>query len=234
MPAASSVLVLSAVFVIGWAGCVSAAAGESAGTENSVAVDYVQAWLGAVDSDDGWTLERPGQGDDLVGGLGTLPLGGGAAQRLWGQGIFRLGYEGGGLVSWKNQNTEFFVASGSGGGTLAISTENTFLSVGVFMGGLASLQLTEQLRLQLAAGPSLTWARLTSDGLQADSDAGADHTGQDVSLVPYGRLGVELLLSDRFMIGASVRYADDEFDFGDSGELDVDEVVWLLTLGSRL
>jgi len=38
-----------------------------------------------------------------------------------------------------------------------------------------------------------------------------------------------VLLSDRFMIGASVRYADDEFDFGDSGELDVDEEVWLLT-----
>jgi len=126
MPAASSVLLLSAVFVIGWAGCVSAAAGES------------------------------------------------------------------------------------------------------------SLQLTKQLRVQPAAGPSLTWARLTSDGLQADGDAEADDTGQDVSLVPYGRLGVELLLSDRFIVGASVRYADDEFDFGDSGELDVDEVVWLLTLGSRL
>lgn len=200
-------------------------------------MDYVQAWIGAPDSHDGWTLDRPPPAEDLVGGLGRLPMGGGAAQRLWGKGLVRFGYEGGGLVSWKNHDTDFFAASGSGGGTLAVTTENTFLSIGVFMGGVASLQLTENLRVQFAAGPSLSWARLASDDdLQTDTPAEADgsDTGHDVSLVPYGRLGVEVRLGNGFMVGASMRYADDEFDFGGIGELEVDEVVWMLTLGSRL
>jgi hypothetical protein len=199
-------------------------------------VDYVQAWLGALDTDDGWSLDQPAPDEDLVGGLGTLPFGGGSAQRLWGQGLLRIGYEGGGLVSWKNDDTKFFAASGSDGGTLVVTTENTFLSVGVFMGGVASLQLRESLRVQVAVGPSLTWARLDleDDPPDAEDPADSDGTGHDVSFVAYGRAGVEFEFRNGFMLGASVRYADDEFDFGNNGKMEMDEVLWLLTLGSRL
>lgn len=212
-------------------------AAETMPADVGAPVDYAYAWLGVLDTDDSWTVDRPAPEDDLVGGLGTLPYVGGAGQRLWGQGAWGIGYEGGGLVSWKNHDTRFFAASGNGGGTLAVSAENTFFSLGVFMGGVASLQPTHNLRLQLAAGPSLTWARLESDhDPQPSPTSGMDgaDAGHDVSIVPYARLGVEFVLRSGFAIGASVRYANDEFDFGSNGELEADEVLWLLTLGSRL
>ncbi|MEQ8861504.1 MAG: hypothetical protein RIC56_22900 [Pseudomonadales bacterium] len=217
-----------------WLGCCSAAAEETVRADDGAPVDYVQAWVGALDTDDAWTLDRSVPDDDLVGGLGTLPFGGGAAQRLWGQGFLRMGYEGGGLVSWKNDDTRFFAASDGGGGTIAVTTENRFFSIGVFMGGVASFQLAERLRVQVAAGPSLSWARLAPDDDAPDSTAVGPKASDDVSLVPYGRLGVEVLLGQDLMLGASMRYADDDFDFGRNGKFEMDEVMWLLTLGSRL
>ena len=61
-----------------------------------------------------------------------------------------------------------------------------------------------------------------------------DGSESDVSFVAYGRAGVEFILNDGFAFGASVRYADDEFDFGSGGKLRFDEPMWLLTLGARL
>lgn len=220
-----------------WLWCGGAAADEAAPAGGTAPRDYVHAWLGAIGTDDTWTVARPAPDEDLVGGLGTLPFGGGAAQRLWGEGGFRLGYEGGGLISWKNHDTQFVAASGSGGGVLAVATENTFLSVGVFMGAVASLQLTDHLRVQLAAGPALTWARLDAgDEPSSDPEPAmeVDDVSDDVSFVPYGRVGLEVVLDNGFAIGASMRYANDRFDFGDNGDLEMDEIMWVLTLGSPL
>ena len=55
-----------------------------------------------------------------------------------------------------------------------------------------------------------------------------------MSFVAYGRAGVEFVLNNGFTFGASVRYADDEFDFGSGGKLRFDEPMWLLTLGAHL
>jgi hypothetical protein len=223
-------------------GCSAALCSEPATTPGGEAEGYLQAWLGALETDDGWSLEQPESGPALVGDLGTLPFGGGAAQWLWGGGRLRFGYESGGLTSWKNHDTEFFAASTDEGGTLLLSTDNTFFAIGVFIGGVASLDLTRHLRLQLAAGPSLTWARLDGPNepdeptpqLAAVRVVDVDDASHDVSFIPYGRVGLEVLLDNGFTFGVSARYADDEFDFGGNGELEVDEVVWLLTIGSRL
>ncbi len=201
---------------------------------------YVQAWLGALNTRDGWTLKDPQTQQNASGDLGTLPYGGGAAQSLWGSGPWHIGYEAGGLASWKNDNTEFFGASGGGGSTLAIKTENTFFSLGVFMGAVGRVDLTSHVHVVLAAGPSLTWARLNRHNDEpptARNDTivvAAGDSASDVSFVPYARAGLEVELSSGLTFGASVRYANDRFDFGRGGELDVDEVLWLITIGSRL
>lgn len=228
--------------VLAWLSCSAALGSEPAAVPERMPEGYIQAWLGALDTDESWSLRQPGSEQDIVGGLGTLPFGGGVAQWLWGGGRFRFGYESGGLASWKNDDTEFFAASSSGGGTLLVSADNTFFAVGVFMGGFLSVDLTRNLRLQVAAGPSLTWARL--DGPNHDDEpvpqpqtavvVDVDDAGHDASLTPYARVGLEVLLDNGFTFGVTARYADDEFDFGGNGELDVDEVVWLLTIGSRL
>jgi hypothetical protein len=199
---------------------------------------YLQAWIGALDTDSGsWKVSDPQSGEDVLGDLGTLPYGGGAGQQLWGSGAWQIGYEGGGLVTWKNGRTEFRGNSNA----VLVRIDNTFGAVGVFMGGVASVRPFRPLRLYVAAGPSVTWAWLFDDNDDDEvSSPGStvtinlDDTKSDVSLVAYARAGIEFESSNGFTFGVSARYADDEFDFGDAGKLEFDQVLWLLTLGSRI
>lgn len=197
---------------------------------------YVQAWLGGQSTDDGsWKISDPGGGESVLGDLGTLPFGGGAGQQLWGSGTWQIGYEGGGLVTWKNDRTEF---RGSNG-TLQVTIDNTFFSAGVFMGGVVSVMPIRPLRIYVAAGPSVTWAWLQDDNNQATPPPGSNTDyinvdADDVSVVPYARLGLEIMTDRGFTFGFSVRYADDEFQFDEAGDLEFDQLMWLLTLGSRV
>jgi hypothetical protein len=214
-------------------------AAENPAASGNPPANYAQAWLGALVTDDSLSVAGPESGS-FSSGLGTLPFGGGAAQRLWGDGAFQFGYEGGAIASWKNRDTSVFASSGPEGGTLLLTTNNRFFSVGVFMGAAASVDLTGNLRLMVAAGPSLTWARLDRADdeptpQQADTIVvDGSQSASDLSLVAYGRIGLEVVLPSGFSFGASIRYANDDFDFGRSGQLEIDEVLWMLTLGSRL
>jgi hypothetical protein len=231
--------------LVGLAGllvCALAAAEES-GDQPRYSSDYVQAWLGALDTEGGWEMTEPGTGESLMSDVGTLPFAGGAGQRLWGNGALRYGFEGGGIASFKSDRWRFL----SSNGTLRVSVDSSLLSLGVFMGGLVSLHLGAHVRVYAAAGPSLTWAWLETDDMTDEgSGSGAvvgggsviiidgEDTSSDVSFAPYARLGVEFEFDNGFSVGASARYADDEFDFGDQGEIVADDVLWLLTLGARL
>lgn len=195
---------------------------------------YLQAWVGALDTDSqSWKVSDPQTGEDALGDLGTLPYGGGAGQQLWGSGAWQIGYEGGGLVTWKNGRTEFRGNSNA----VLVRIDNTFGAVGVFMGGVVSIRPLQPVRLYVAAGPSVTWGWLFDDNDDEEVSApngvtiNLDDTKSDVSVVPYARAGIEFELSNGFTFGVSARYADDKFDFGDAGELEFDQVLWVLTLG---
>lgn len=201
---------------------------------------YVQGWLGALDTDsESWSVTDPESGEDLLGDLGTLPFGGGAGQQLWGSGAWQIGYEGGGLVTWKNDRTEFR----GNNNALVMRIDNTFVAAGVFMGGVVSVTPFRPLRLYVAGGPSITWAWLFNDNDDDDDQVtppgsnvtiDLNNSTNDVSVVPYARAGFEFVLDNGFTFGVSARYADDEFDFGNAGNLEFDQVLWLLTLGSRV
>lgn len=202
---------------------------------------YMQVWLGALGTDETWELEDEQTGQSVLGDIGTLPFGGGAGQQMWGEGRWQIGYEGGGLATWKSDRTEF---RGSNG-TLRVRVDNTYFSFGVFMGGVVSVDPMPNLRLYAAAGPSITWAWVDDDDDDDDDPLTPlppgtnividfDDGGNDVSIVPYARAGIEIVLNSGFAFGVSVRYADDEFDFDDSGELELDDPLWLLTLGGRM
>ena len=199
---------------------------------------YLQAWIGALDTDSGsWKVSDPQSGEDVLGDLGTLPYGGGVGQQLWGSGAWQIGYEGGGLVTWKNGRTEFRGNSNA----VLVRIDNTFGAVGVFMGGVVSVRPFQPMRLYIAGGPSVTWAWLFDDNDEDEVSSpgntvtiNLDDTKSDVSVVPYARAGIEFELSNGFTFGVSARYADDEFDFGNAGELEFDQVLWMLTLGGRV
>lgn len=219
----------------------SFAAAESAPPPPQSEWTYLQVWLGALGTDESWEVTDPTTGDSAVGDIGTLPFGGGAGQQMWGSGRWQIGYEGGALVTWKNDSTEFRGSNNS----LRVKIDNTFWSFGVFMGGVVSFDPIRNLRLYVAAGPSVTWAWLDDDEDDDDEPTpppppgnnfviDLDDGSNDVSVVAYARAGAEIILDDGFSFGVSVRYADDEFDFDEAGELELDEPLWLLTLGARL
>jgi hypothetical protein len=199
---------------------------------------YIQVWLGGQRTDDdAWKITDSQSGENVLGDLGTLPFGGGGGQQLWGSGAWQFGYEGGGMVTWKNDNTHFRGANNSA----EVTFDNTFVSFGVFMGALVSVTPIRPLRLYVAAGPSVTWAWVQNNDNndnqtppQGTFVIDTNGTDDDVSVVPYVRAGVEFVMQDGFTFGVCVRYADDKFNFGNAGDLEFNEPLWLLTLGSRL
>lgn len=216
------------------------AAGDSA-VDVNVAVDFLQVWLGAIDADDDFERADPIDGTDLSGDFGTIPYFGGGVQRLWGSGL-QYGYEGGGLVAYKNDSTKFF---GNNGG-VRIEIDNTLFSMEVYMGPVISIEPLRWMRIYAAGGPTVAYAYLSDDG---DDDAvpepvdevGAASTsvdfssgGHSVSLTYYGRAGIEFEMPTGFTFGAHARYAPHEFDFDDGGELKLDSVQYFVSLGARL
>jgi hypothetical protein len=197
----------------------------------------VQVWIGAIDTDsDSWKATDVQSGSDVVGDLGTLPYGGGDGQMLWGSGVWQIGYEGGGLASWKNETTHFRGVS-SGGTAVQVQFRNQFFLFGVFMGGVVAVRPAPWVRLYAAGGPSLTWAWVEDDDNNASqSSTNIDSFGSqnDGSFTGYARAGVDFVMKDGFMFGASVRYANDEFDFDGAGKLKLDSPLYLLTLGARI
>jgi len=215
----------------------AAGAADGAGA-GAAPVQYAQGWLGAVATERAWTLDDPDSGSRLVGELDTLPYGGGASQRLWG-GRARDGFEGGGLITWKNDRIAF--ASDPGG--LRVAIDNELLVLDFFLGGVLSLRPAGGLNLTLAAGPALAWGHVAGDGDDESAASSAngttvfidlDGSGNDLSLVPYARAGLGWEFANGFEVGVSARYAPHEFDFGHRGEVELDEVQWFLTLGQRL
>ena len=72
------------VTTFAWLSCSAALGSEPAAVPGREGEAYAQAWLGALETDEGWSLKQPGSDQSLVGDLGTLPFGGGAAQRVKG------------------------------------------------------------------------------------------------------------------------------------------------------
>jgi Outer membrane protein beta-barrel domain len=211
----------------------SAAAAESPA---NVPTMYLQAWLGGLGtSSDSWKATDTNS-DSVLGDLGTLPFGGGAGQKLWGTGSWKIGFEGGALGTWKSDNTQFRGVS-SGGTTVQVKVDSKFFSLGVFMGAVASVNLSQHVRLYVAGGPSATWAWVDDDGNNNDTTGNTvdlSNSDSDASFVAYGRAGIEFALANGFTFGASVRYADDDFSFGSAGDLKLDEPLYLVTLGAIL
>lgn len=203
---------------------------------------YLQVWLGGLDTDDGWTRTDEQTGEELTGDFGTLPYLGGGAQRLWGNAA-QIGFEGGGLVTFKNDSTKFAGTNGR----LFVAIDNTLISVDFFMGGVVSVRPFAGLRIYGALGPTAAYAYLDDD----DDDEGQvaptgnvtaasgrnlelGSSGHSLSITLYGRAGFEFETPGGLTFGAQARYAPHEFDFDEGGELELDEVTYFLTIGQRM
>jgi hypothetical protein len=218
-------------------------AGQEAETGDQLAnnpspVDFLQVWVGAIDTDDDFERTDPVDGSDLSGDFGTVPYFGGGVQRLWGSGLL-YGYEGGGLVAFKNDSTKFF---GNNGG-VRIEIDNTLFSAEVYMGPVLSVAPTRWARVYAAGGPTIAYAYLSDDDEDVTPDdqisassSSVDFSsgGHSVSVTYYGRAGIEFETPTGVTFGAHARYAPHEFDFDDGGELKLDSVQYFVSVGARL
>jgi len=226
-------LVLSAMT----AGAAAAQSATEPQEAQRVAEEYLQVWVGAIDTDEDWDLSDPADGSDLTGDIGTLPYFGGGAQRLYGDRL-QFGYEGGGLVTWKNDSTRFY---GNNGG-VRIEIDNTLFSTEFYMGGVLSVRLAQWLRIYAGGGPAAAYGYLSDDDddsppdevSRASSNVDISFDNHSLSFTLYGRAGFEFETASGFTFGGHARYAPHEFDFDDGGKLKLDSFQYFLSLGQRL
>jgi hypothetical protein len=211
--------------------------------ESPRSATYLQSWLGAVETGGPWILPADASGGPYARSVGTLPYIGGSGTVLRGERV-RYGFEGGGLVSWKNYSSSFRGVS-SGGLNVEVSVDNALFSFETFLGGVVAFEPAPGVRFTLAAGPALAWMRLNNKDDEVEVTTFGQPTGSsvfislngtenDFSLALYGRAGVEFSIRPGLMLGLSARYAEHEFDFGRSGQLEYDRVQWFLTLGAEI
>ena len=203
---------------------------------------YVQAWLGTMEADNAWSLDDPSTGVRLEADYSSIPLGGGVGQRLWGASV-QIGFEGGGLVSFKNDAVVF---AGADPG-LRVSIDNEFFLTEVFMGGVVSLRPAHWLRLYAAAGPSIAWGLLHGEDEDDNGESRVvvigpgsllvidlDETHSDFSFGFYGRIGIDFEFKSGFTFGVSARYVEHEMNFDERGKFTLDDMHWFVTLGGRI
>ncbi len=209
----------------------------------TVSQQFTQVWLGRMDADEAWSLSDPATSDDLRGDYSHLPLGGGVSQMLWGDRA-QYGFEGGGLISWKNDNVVF--AGGNPG--LKVTVEGEFFMLDFFMGGVVAVKPTPWLRLYAAAGPSIAWGYLSgADDVEEEEEGGVivdgpngflivdlSKSSNDFSFSAYVRTGLEIELSSGITFGLSARYVEHDFGFAGDRTLGLDETQYFLTIGGKL
>ena len=133
-----------------------------------------------------------------------------------------VGIETGGLFNWKSE-TRAYAASGGGGGTVAISADINQFIFDYFFGGYVSLQPFKWFRLYSGAGPLLIYGSREYE--EKDPARSQVETKSDSGFTAgvYGRAGIDIIITENFIIGASIRGAKTGLSFDDIvGNVDVE------------
>ncbi len=202
-------------------------------------IRYLHVMLGKLDAEDSWTIEDE-EGDDISADRDDLIYGGVAAQLSNSSGMFQYGFESGGLISFKN-DTSYFIKS-DGGATARLQVKNELWMLDLSLGGFVSVRPASWFRVYLSAGPSIMIGSMAIDdddvsvepvdgGSSADIEFNPSSRETDVDVGIYGRAGIDIILSNGFVMGVSARKVDSEMDFGDNGVIELDDTQYFLTLG---
>lgn len=147
--------------------------------------------------------------------------------------FFQYGFEAGGQVGLDRRHDLFARFNGD---QSRVEIESRLWTADLTFGGFLSYRPTNWLRFYASAGGIGYWARAdepnysstsAGDGLNVDLRGSAD----DVGLGLYQRAGVEFTLGRKVNLGLSVRKTNMELDFGDYGELRLDEPGVQFTIG---
>ena len=213
---------------------------------------YAQVLIGDLHLHDN-TVTLTRQGEDYDGKLERLPYVGAAAQVIWRDDWIGYGWEGGGFVSWINDQVDYYARSDSNGLLVKISVDNVFWSVDTFMGLYVSARPLPGLRLYLSGGPLAIYAVARTESPETDttttsssSTSAVTNGGStiiidvsnkdtDFNIGAYARAGVELHLADNLWAGISARYMKTDLNLEDSlGRFAIDGTLIQFSLTHRL
>lgn len=200
---------------------------------------YIQLLVGELHlSEENVVIDRGGL--ELEGEIDSIPYLGGAVQMPTKNDLFGYGWEGGGFVSWENDEVSYLATSGPNGGTIRVRVDNSFFLFETFMGVYSSFKPLERLRFYTGAGPLFLYARAESEDLDQsvndipeDPEAGTN-SDNDFGIGWYARAGVDLGITKDTWIGLNVRHIEADLDLSKSvGKFDVDGEMYLLTVTHR-
>jgi hypothetical protein len=204
----------------------------------SVDLRYLHTMLGVLDAEESWQIEDGAQGE--AADIDDMIYGGGAAQFSHLSGSFQYGFESGGLISYHN-DTSSFVRVNENGATVKLDVDNAMWLVDFSLGAYVSYQPWEFLRVFVSAGPAFLIGSILVEEEDITISGEGGETVQytpsereyDADLGVYGRIGLDIILEDQFIVGVSARRLSAELDFGDIGVIELDDTQFFINLGKR-
>jgi hypothetical protein len=153
----------------------------------------------------------------------NLTLFGVAAQKPFYGEMSQVGIETGALFNWKSDVRAYAASSGSGGGTIAISVDINQFLFDYFFGGYVSLQPLKWFRLYVGAGPLLIYGSRETDEKDPTTSQVETKFESGFSAGVYGRGGIDIIISEDFILGAGIRGTKTGLSFNDTvGNVDVE------------
>jgi hypothetical protein len=147
------------------------------------------------------------------------------AQKSFRQGWIQYGVEIGALFSIDSSLRQFSASSGSGGGTAGISVDISSFLMDYYFGGYVSIEPVRWLRLYAGAGPLLIWGFRDAEPAEPLPEPHTEESESGVGVGGYGRVGIDILFTDWFGIGAGARVTKTTLSFDETaGEIDIEGV----------
>jgi hypothetical protein len=110
-----------------------------------------------------------------------------------------------------------------GGGTIAISVDINQFLFDYFFGGYVSLQPVKWFRLYVGAGPLLIYGSWETDEKDPTTSQVETKSESGFSAGVYGRGGIDIIISENFILGAGIRGTKTGLSFNDTvGNVDVE------------
>ncbi len=147
------------------------------------------------------------------------------AQKSFRRGWIQYGVEVGALFSIDSSLRRFSASSGGGGGTAAISVDISSFLMDYFFGGYVSIEPVRWLRLYAGAGPLLIWGIRDAEPAEPLPEPYAEESESGLGVGGYGRVGVDILFTDWFGLGAGARVTKTTLSFDETvGDIDIEGV----------
>lgn len=211
--------------------------------EEGLDVRYLHVMMGKFDAEDSWIVEP--EEDSFAADINDMIYGGAAVQIGTAGSAWQYGFESGGMVTYTSDRSTFTRVD-ENGLTRYVEVDNSLWIFDVAMGGFVSYRPIDWVRVYASAGPAVLIGSMyvDDDDVEIDEETkialesnngnvylGTGDRETDVDVGFYGRVGVDFILSNGFVIGASMRRIDGELDFKDNGTLELDDNQYFLTLG---